>query len=289
MAIPAIVGACASAPEPEEPLRPQAALAAQQRGASELACPSATSQVVRGETLQEPQGTGWYERPHRAEYTVNVSGCGKQTTYSVACDDRSKTHCVAGPVATVVAPQELADKLQPGAVKVAQEQGAADLSCPAATANVLRKETVEEPQGTGWYQSPQHALYGITVSGCGKQKQYLVACDKLKDKCVAGAPVAAPTGSAVPQLADRLEPDAVRAAQQAAVAALDCAAATAEVLRQETLEEPQTTGWYERPHRAVYTMRVAGCGHQATYLVACDDRSKKGCVASRSAQSTAGE
>jgi hypothetical protein len=28
-------------------------------------------------TIDEIQATGWYSPPHRAEYTVEVAGCGK--------------------------------------------------------------------------------------------------------------------------------------------------------------------------------------------------------------------
>jgi len=233
---------------------------------------------VSKETIPEPQGTGWYEPPHRAEFTVGVSGCGKHTTYSLACDDRKKG-CVAGPLSAVSAPpQELADTLQPGAVKVAQQRGASELGCPAATAQVLIKQTIQEPQGTGWYEPPHRAVYTVDVSGCGKRTGYLVACDDRKNACVAGALQKTAAGSpGQPQLADELQPDAVKSAQQKGSSELGCPGASAEVLRKETIEEPQTTGWYEPPHRAVYIIDVAGCGKRKTYLVACNDL-KKGCT-----------
>jgi hypothetical protein len=277
--ITAMLCACASEPPLEDTLRPRAMSAGQQRGASELGCPSATAEVIDHETIPEPQGTGWYEPPHQVSYTVDVSGCAKRATYSVACDDR-KTGCVAGPVAAVsAAPLDLADQLQPDALKVAQQRGTSELGCPGATAKVLRAETIQKPQGTGWYEPPQRALYTVDVSGCGKQLQYLVACDSQKKQdCVAGTmQKTAPPGQ--PQLADELRPDALQVAQQHGATELGCPAATAKVQRQETIEEPQTTGWYEPPHRAVYTIVVSGCGKDTSYLVACDDRKSKGCVA----------
>lgn len=275
-AISVLIGGCASQPQPAEALRPGAVHAAQQRGAAEFACPAATAQVLSEETIPEPQGTGWYEPPHRAAYTVSVSGCGKSTTYSVACDDRKKG-CVAGPLQSPApAPRQLADEMQPQAVTVAQQHGAADLACPTATTEVLRAETIEESQTTGWYEPPHHAAYNIAVSGCGKGTSYLVTCDDEKKACVASTLRKTEEG-APPQLADQLQPQAVKVAQQQGAADLACQATTTEVLRQETLEEPQTTGWYEPPHRALYNIAVSGCGKRTTVAVACDDR-KNRCV-----------
>jgi hypothetical protein len=33
-----------------------------------------------------------------------------------------------------------------------------------------------------------------------------------------------------------------------------------------------TTGWYEPPYRALYTVTIAGCGKNTTYLVGCDNK-----------------
>ena len=74
-------------------LRPGALTAAQQLGSSELGCPTAVAKVVRPETIAEPQGTGWYEYPYRAVYSIAVSGCGKSTNYAVACNNRQR-RCV---------------------------------------------------------------------------------------------------------------------------------------------------------------------------------------------------
>lgn len=283
-----LLGACASEPQPREALQRRAVSAAQQRGASELGCPATTAEIVKGTTIQEPQGTGWYEQPHRAEYTVSVAGCGHQTTYFVACDDRERNACVAGPPPAHAALQQLVDKLRPGALELAEQQGAAELACPAAAAAVLRQETIQEPQGTGWYTPPHRAVYGIDVSGCGKRTRYLVTCDDEKknrgggSQCVAGVPPETPAASTRPQLADQLQPEAVKAAQQAGAAELACADTSADVVRKATLEEPQTTGWAELPHRAVYEMKVSGCDKRTTYVVACDDRKKTRCLAGKS-------
>ena len=247
---------CAT-PLPVETLRSVALSAAQQRGAAEFECPAATGQIVNQETLPEPQGTGWAEYPHRAAYKVDVSGCGKRATYSLTCDDRQKS-CALDPEARAV-PRRLADTLQPGAVSAAQQRGAADLGCPTVTSQVTYQQTIEEPQGTGWYEPPHRAVYAIGVSGCGNSTTYLVSCDDRQKNCVVGTVQKKEAGR--PQLADKLQTEAVRVAQQRGAADLGCPATTAEVLQQATLEEPQTTGWNEAPHRAAYSIAVAGCGN----------------------------
>jgi hypothetical protein len=276
VAVFATSSGCASKPPPAEALQSVAVSTAQQHGAADLGCPAATAKILNKETIQEAQGTGWYEYPHRAAYTVEVSGCEKRATYSLTCDNRQKS-CVAGPVAVSSAPRQLADELQPGAVSAAQQRGTSELGCEAVTTKVLRQETIQEAQGTGWYEQPHRAAYTIDVSGCGKRAGYLVSCDDRQKNCVAGT-LQKKTEGGPPQLADKLQPDAVRVAQQHGAADLGCPAATTEVLRQETIEEAQTTGWYEIPHRAAYSIAVSGCGKRATYAVACDDREKSVCI-----------
>src|SRR3974377_2201227 len=176
------------------------------------------------------------------------------------------------------ASQPLEEGLQPTAVMVAQQRGTSELGCPAATTEVISKHAIEEPQTTGWYEFPKRAEYTIAVSGCGKRPTYLVACNKFKNAGTAG-PVPTSTGSAAPrQLADELQPDAVNAAQQRGAKDFACPATTAKVTLQETIIEGQTTGWGgEAPHRAVYAVRVKGCGKQTAYLVECD-KEKKACA-----------
>ena len=48
--------------------------------------------------IEEGRTTGGYEPPHRAVYSIAVSGCGKRTTYDISCDDRWKNSCVVGTV-----------------------------------------------------------------------------------------------------------------------------------------------------------------------------------------------
>jgi hypothetical protein len=163
---------------PAEALQPNALTVAQQRGAADLGCPAATANVMSKKTIQGATGTGWYEPPHRAAYTVAVAGCGKHTTYSVDCDER--TSCVAGTVSTASPsppPSELADRMQPDALRAAQGRASSVFGCPSVTAEVLTKEAINAAQTTGWYEAPHRAEYTIGVSGCGKRGTYSVSCD----------------------------------------------------------------------------------------------------------------
>jgi len=263
----------------EDALQPSAVTVAQQRGASELGCPAAEAKVLRKQAIEEPQMSGWYEFPHQAEYTIAVSGCGKRTTYLVICN-KFHSACKAGPVPPPTpAPRQLADELQPDAVKASQQRGSKDFACPTTTAEVTHQENIMEGETTGWgSEAPNRAVYAVTVKGCGKQTAYLVACDKKKKGCATARLQPSPPGPK--QLADELQPDAVRVAQARGSEELQCPAATAQVNRKETLEEAETTGWYEVPHHAVYTITVSGCSKQATYLVACDKKQNR-CVAGR--------
>lgn len=169
-----------------------------------------------------------------------------------------------------------AKSLQPVAFSTAQQRGAADLGCPAATAQILSKETIQYPQEAGSSETPRRAAYTIDVSGCGTRTTYLVSCDDRQKDCVAGTLQKKTEGE--PQLADKLRPDAMKAAQLRGDSDFGCLTATTEVLRQETIEEGQTTGGHEPPHRAVYSIAVSGCGKRTTYDISCDGRKKGSCV-----------
>jgi hypothetical protein len=275
LTIPAML--CASQPL-EDALQPSAVKVAQERGASELGCPAATTEVVSKHAIEEPQTNGWYAFPRSAEYRIAVSGCGKQATYLVACN-KFKSACKAGPVPTSTdsaAPRQLADELQPDAVSAAQQRGAKDFACPAMTAKVMRQQTIVEGQTTGWGgDAPHRAVYAVTVKGCGKQTGYLVECDTAKKGCATAGSGGSEAQSQRPQLADELQPGAVQAAQERGSKELECPAATAKVNRKETIEEAQTTGWYELPYRALYTVTVSGCGKKTRYLVACNKKENR--------------
>lgn len=259
-------------------LQPEALRVAQARGAGELGCVGAGAQVLKREVVEEGATTGWSDIPSRAEYTVAVSGCGKQRTYLVTCD-RWKESCSAGapPAAPAPRPARLTEELQPAALLAAQRRGHAELECPAASAAVLRKETIEEGQTTGWYDPPHQAVFRIDVTGCGKNRPYLVSCDSRKkgdEPCVVVA-FQQSAKQSTSRLADEMQPAAITAGEQRGASDFSCPAASAVVLRKETIEEGATTGWYEPPHRALYKLDVTGCGKRTTYFVACD-RLRKG-------------
>jgi len=81
IALATILSACASQTSRVDEMQPYAIKTGQQRGASELDCPAATAQVVTKKEIEAAQTTGWYEYPHRSEFTVDVTGCGKRKSY----------------------------------------------------------------------------------------------------------------------------------------------------------------------------------------------------------------
>jgi hypothetical protein len=279
----AIVCGCASQPL-EDTLQPSAVRAAQQRGASELGCPTAEAAVLRKRAIDESQATGWYEAPRNAEYMVAVSGCGERTTYLVVCSN-FKSACNAGPLPTPTGAGplgQLADELQPDAIKAAQQRGAKDFSCPTMTPEVTRKQAIVEGATTGWgAEAPHRAVYVVTAKGCGKQTVYVVECDKLKKGCATADLQQTQTAPALTQLTDDLQADAVQAAEQRGYDELQCPAARAEVKSKQAIDEGQTTGWYEFPYRAIYAITVSGCGKETTYAVACNKKQER-CVARNS-------
>jgi hypothetical protein len=81
--------------------------------------------------------------------------------------------------------QQMVDAMQPNAVQVAQKRGAFELNCPAATAEVLSKEMMQEANVPVRYAPPERAEYTIGVSGCGKRATYMVVCAEGGTGCVA--------------------------------------------------------------------------------------------------------
>jgi hypothetical protein len=81
--------------------------------------------------------------------------------------------------------QQMVDSMQPNAVQVAQKRGAFELNCPAATAEVLSKEMMQQANVPVRYAPPERAEYTIGVSGCGKRATYMVVCAEGGTGCVA--------------------------------------------------------------------------------------------------------
>jgi len=82
------------------------------------------------------------------------------------------------------------------------------------------------------------------------------------------------------QAVDKMQPEAVTAAQQRGAFELDCPGATAQVLSKEMMQS-RNAGVYSAPERAEYTVGVEGCGKKMTYVVVCA-QGGTGCVAAGS-------
>ncbi|HTY50576.1 MAG TPA: hypothetical protein VMB48_12880 [Steroidobacteraceae bacterium] len=85
-----------------------------------------------------------------------------------------------------VSQQQRVDRMQPGAVQVAQKRGAFELACPTATAEVLSKEMMQGAAAGPLFTPPQRAEYTVGVAGCGQRATYLVVCTVGGTGCVAG-------------------------------------------------------------------------------------------------------
>ena len=67
------------------------------RGQFEMNCPSATGVVLSREVIQPAIQAPALGGLQRAEFTIGVSGCGKQTTFVVVCPDEGDGCFAAGP------------------------------------------------------------------------------------------------------------------------------------------------------------------------------------------------
>jgi len=90
-----LLAGCASGPPFIDQMQPEAMSMAVRRGQFELACPTATGEVLSRETIQPVVQTYVYTGVTRAEYTIGVSGCGKRATYVVLCPNNG-SGCFAG-------------------------------------------------------------------------------------------------------------------------------------------------------------------------------------------------
>ncbi len=94
-AVAALVAGCAMSQsrvnENVEQMRPQAATAAKERAQSDLACGSIKAEVLDHDAGDMGKAYGL----HRIEYTVRASGCGRATTYKVACTPKSVCSAMA--------------------------------------------------------------------------------------------------------------------------------------------------------------------------------------------------
>ncbi len=77
------------------------------------------------------------------------------------------------------------DQAQPEAMTMAQRRGAFELNCPAATAQLINRETL---QPISFRFGIERAEYTVGVSGCGKRATYVVMCpNQSGSTCFAGA------------------------------------------------------------------------------------------------------
>jgi hypothetical protein len=77
------------------------------------------------------------------------------------------------------------DQDQPEAMAVAQRRAAFELNCPAVSAQLLSRETL---QPVSFRFGIERAEYTIGVSGCGKRASYVVICpDQPGSTCFAAA------------------------------------------------------------------------------------------------------
>lgn len=79
------------------------------------------------------------------------------------------------------------DQIQPEAVNMAVRRAQFEMNCPAATGEVLSRETLQPLVQTFRNSGPERAEYTIGVSGCGQRATYVVICpDNGSMNCFAG-------------------------------------------------------------------------------------------------------
>lgn len=77
------------------------------------------------------------------------------------------------------------DQAQPEAMAVAQRRAAFEFNCPAATTQLLSRETL---QPVSFRFGIERAEYTIGASGCGKRATFVVICpDQQGSTCFAAA------------------------------------------------------------------------------------------------------
>jgi hypothetical protein len=79
------------------------------------------------------------------------------------------------------------DQMQPEAVSMAQRRGQFEMNCPAATAQLLSRETIQPlVQFSYRFAGTVRAEYNVGVAGCGKRATYVVICPENGNSCFAG-------------------------------------------------------------------------------------------------------
>ncbi len=75
------------------------------------------------------------------------------------------------------------DVMQPEALSMATRRAQFEMNCPAATATVLSRETL---QPVSFRFGVERAEYTIGAAGCGKRATYVVMCPDNGSGCFAG-------------------------------------------------------------------------------------------------------
>lgn len=79
------------------------------------------------------------------------------------------------------------DQIQPEAINMAVRRGQFEMSCPAASGEMISRETLQPLVQTFRYTGPERAEFTIGVSGCGQKATYIVICpDNGSMSCFAG-------------------------------------------------------------------------------------------------------
>jgi hypothetical protein len=78
------------------------------------------------------------------------------------------------------------DQMQPEAVSMAVRRAQFEMNCPAATGQVISRETIQPLVQTFRYTGVTRAEYTIGVAGCGKRATYIVICPDNGSGCFAG-------------------------------------------------------------------------------------------------------
>lgn len=68
------------------------------------------------------------------------------------------------------------DTAQPEAVSVAVRRGQFEMNCPAATGEVISRETIQPVVRNPRWGGIDRAEYTVGVTGCGKRATYVVMC-----------------------------------------------------------------------------------------------------------------
>jgi len=90
-------------------------------------------------------------------------------------------------LASCASQQKVVDEMKPQAVETAQKKGSFEMNCPAATAQVLSDEMIQQRTTYGPYAGmpPERAEYTVGVEGCGQRSTYTVVCAHGGTGCIA--------------------------------------------------------------------------------------------------------